>query len=368
MKNLFGFVVFVSTLLLSGAIVISYFLSYISPDIIGKLTLVCFAFPFLWIVGVLWCVACWVMRFWKTSFVILAACILTWGGISTVINIDFVSSHRNDGLKIMTYNMRGMLGRTNNGTKVADLVEYIKKESPDIVCLQEMVMDGNPLLRDYGNSLKKAFKDYYILTDADVYGKQIGNIGQVMLSRYPLKKVDADEVNKTNYMQKICIAAEVTIDDKKIVVYNCHLESIRLSPDERNSVKSVAVDAKDLKVSETTKSNIKKTLSKTATAFLSRAKQTEQLKRYVDNSKYPVVVCGDFNDTSISYTYQTLCSELTDAFVVSGHGWGYTYNGELPLLRIDHILYSAGLSSDNYNICDAELSDHYPVMCDIFFD
>ncbi|MBK6641784.1 MAG: hypothetical protein IPG39_11360 [Bacteroidetes bacterium] len=80
--------------------------------------------------------------------------------------------------------------------------------------------------------------------------------------------------------------------------------------------------------------NILKRLKK---AFIKRAAQADMISKHIGTSPYPVIVCGDFNDTSLSYTYKTISAGLLDAFRESGSGMGSTYTGPIPGLRIDYI-------------------------------
>jgi endonuclease/exonuclease/phosphatase family metal-dependent hydrolase len=77
-------------------------------------------------------------------------------------------------------------------------------------------------------------------------------------------------------------------------------------------------------------------------------------------------VCGDFNDTPLSYTYQQFNSTLTDAFRNCGRGIGPTYVGRIPAGRIDYIFHSEDLNSTQFKIQEKSLSDHLAVSCKIF--
>ena len=59
-------------------------------------------------------------------------------------------------------------------------------------------------------------------------------------------------------------------------------------------------------------------------AFRIRAKQAEAVSKEIKNAKGDyVLVCGDFNDTPISYAHRTIQGDLTDAFAESGRGMGH---------------------------------------------
>jgi endonuclease/exonuclease/phosphatase (EEP) superfamily protein YafD len=83
----------------------------------------------------------------------------------------------------------------------------------------------------------------------------------------------------------------------------------------------------------------------------------------VDESPYPLVVCGDFNDTPASYTYRKIKGGLEDSFVAAGKGYAYTYRYLRRLLRIDYLFYSRDIfKATGYNSPDLEYSDHKPVI------
>ncbi len=58
-----------------------------------------------------------------------------------------------------------------------------------------------------------------------------------------------------------------------------------------------------------------------------RAPQADTIAHEIAASPHPyIIVCGDFNDTPISYTHRTIAQDLDDAFTQSGRGLGISYN------------------------------------------
>jgi endonuclease/exonuclease/phosphatase (EEP) superfamily protein YafD len=98
-------------------------------------------------------------------------------------------------------------------------------------------------------------------------------------------------------------------------------------------------------------------------AFEKRADQARRVVEHLKTSPYPVIVCGDFNDTPMSYTYNQFQLLLLDAFRQSGLGLGSTYVGKLPAGRIDYLFYSAMLSVSHFKIQKQTRSDHRAVSC-----
>ena len=99
-----------------------------------------------------------------------------------------------------------------------------------------------------------------------------------------------------------------------------------------------------------------------AKAFRKRAAQVDKIRELLDRLNDPTIVCGDLNDTPISYTYHQLKGDLQDAYVAQGFGPGITYYENLFLFRIDHVFHSDHFQTANVEIGDVTYSDHYPVI------
>ena len=83
----------------------------------------------------------------------------------------------------------------------------------------------------------------------------------------------------------------------------------------------------------------------------------------VKKSPYKTILCGDFNDTPVSYCYNRIENELIDAFIESSSGIGSTYIGKFPFNRIDYIFYSNKLQSKEFKTHNIKYSDHKPISC-----
>ena len=93
-----------------------------------------------------------------------------------------------------------------------------------------------------------------------------------------------------------------------------------------------------------------------------RAAQAAEIREIIDQSPYPVILGGDFNDVPSSYTYQRLLSpRLQDAWAVRGAGLGTTFTGPLPGLRIDYFLVDTSLTVVDIERLSPEWSDHRPL-------
>ncbi|MEO0733491.1 MAG: endonuclease/exonuclease/phosphatase family protein [Bacteroidota bacterium] len=94
-------------------------------------------------------------------------------------------------------------------------------------------------------------------------------------------------------------------------------------------------------------------------AARTRARQAEDIRKYIEQSPHPVVLGGDFNDVPSSYTYQRLRTpRLRDAWVDRGFGLGTTFTGPLPGLRIDYLLVDTSLTVVDVERIETGFSDH----------
>jgi endonuclease/exonuclease/phosphatase family metal-dependent hydrolase len=89
------------------------------------------------------------------------------------------------------------------------------------------------------------------------------------------------------------------------------------------------------------------------------------VRELLEKSPYPLIVCGDFNDSPASYSYYTIKGKLKDSFKESGFGMSRTYIGKMPSFRIDYILHDAKWQSFDYKTNRLNFSDHKMISCTI---
>jgi endonuclease/exonuclease/phosphatase family metal-dependent hydrolase len=147
------------------------------------------------------------------------------------------------------------------------------------------------------------------------------------------------------------------IDQDTFRVYNCHLQSVNLDSEQYQILDSLKFRYDDEQIAE-----IRDISGRLRDAFIKRAAQADIIKADISTCPHPVIVCGDFNDTPVSYTYRTIRDGLLDAFSESGWGLGRTYNGEFPSFRIDYILHSESIEALYFSREKIMLSDHFPII------
>ena len=98
-----------------------------------------------------------------------------------------------------------------------------------------------------------------------------------------------------------------------------------------------------------------------------RRREVNQIKEDIKNSPHPIIICGDFNDTPVSYAYQQLGHNMKDAFIESGNGIGASFS-KIPTLRIDYILIDKKFRSCNFTTYPEKFSDHRAISSSIILD
>lgn len=239
-------------------------------------------------------------------------------------------------IRIMSYNVDAKFGYYENLNSWREIVHFVDSINPDIILPQEFSFYGGDSLRialnkRYPYNTKQHFENRYYVTD-------------MVFSRYPLERVDyLLGFGKTIYVM------DVNIDGKVVKVVNCHLHS-------NNFTSEV----------ESGKHNF---LHKIKEGYNERAKEVDAI---VDSLKsctnVPLIVCGDMNDVSGSYTIRTLQDSLNlkDAWWQGGTGFGFTYHGYgVMRFRLDHILYNKYLELQSVSVPHVGFSDHWPVVADL---
>lgn len=97
-------------------------------------------------------------------------------------------------------------------------------------------------------------------------------------------------------------------------------------------------------------------------AYRLRSIEVRDLRERIDAETLPVILAGDLNVTPDNWDYRFLGRGLVDAFKIGGRGWGGTYRGDLPVVRIDYILVDPSFEVVSAHVPDVRFSDHRPVV------
>ena len=262
-------------------------------------------------------------------------------------------------IKVMSYNVRLFDLYNWNSTKnyaIRDSIfKYLQRENPDVICFQEFY---------YADSTKFKTKDTLIdFLKAKHFQGQFTEtkhainqyFGIATLSAYPI--VNRGEIELNSAVSNFCIFSDIEKEGKIIRVYNAHIGSIQFGKED------YAIFDEKSKIS-TKKSNV---IAKLLNGYKIRADEIERILFHANRSPYPVIICGDINDTPISYCYQQINKRFIDSFLESGFGIGATYSGKIPPNRIDYIFHSDEFASTNFKIQKNVYSDHRAITTDLIF-
>jgi endonuclease/exonuclease/phosphatase family metal-dependent hydrolase len=262
-------------------------------------------------------------------------------------------------IKVMSYNVRlfNLYNWVTEKNVNSKIISFIRNESPDIVCLQEFYTRGKGNLSER-KLVERLSSIKYKHIQYTYQKKGISGFGIATFSKYPI--IHRGEIDFTGSFNH-CIYSDLKIDNDTVRVYNLHLQSYRLLKENYMFLDSLkfAYNTKQMKGFRSISYRIK-------TAYLKRGVQADTVSAHILKSPYPVIVCGDFNDSPVSYAYQKISSSLKDAFLESGSGIGSTYSGKFPSYRIDYVLHSPQLQCYYYSNPNMSLSDHQPIICKIY--
>jgi len=339
---------------------LSYMSVHISPEKNWILPFFGLIYPFLLMINLFFMIYWMIRKRW--IFLVPAIVILAgWGHISRTFQVRFAdgSPSGRHPVKVLTYNVKNL---SNDNVDLIDpairdkIIGYLVDQNPDIICMQEFAV-VHPDPEAFIDSLSMVLDmPYHAHT---LYLARPRRLIDAMFIFSKFQIIHEAPINKDN-VHNFGIQADLLIDNDTVRLLNVHLESIRLKHEDYSFISEL-----DLKFEEdeNLQEGSKRIFNKMRTAFANRAAQVDSLASFIKNSPYPVILCGDFNDTPNSYTYQQLTKDLRDAFMESGAGFGNTYIGNLPSFRIDFILYDDYFTSMNCRRDLVKLSDHYPLSC-----
>lgn len=359
-KKFVQHIIAIVTLIIAISLLASAATAYINPKYLHVLAFTGFLFPVLWVLNLATIIFNVSRNKWKLLGIGILVAILTLNQISDIYQIsgasELTEKDKKEAIKIMSFNTRMFdyykwTGTNNANEKIFD---FIREKNPDVICFQEFFTSTNKNQYAEHHVLARLNQFPYHHIEYNVIGRNGRKFGQATFSKYPIiQKKQLSFANSSNFTTQ----TDIRIKDKTVRIYNNHLESIRLNTQHYNFLDSIK-----LKSEKETKKGLKEISNKLKHALDQRAKQSETIATHINNSPYPVIVCGDFNDTPISYVYKTMRGDLKDAFNEAGVGFQGTYNGKLPSFRIDFIFHDQGIETKQFNTYKVNFSDHYPIM------
>jgi endonuclease/exonuclease/phosphatase family metal-dependent hydrolase len=257
-------------------------------------------------------------------------------------------------IQVLSYNVRVFNAYKHLHAQDPELPEeemtWVSEHPADILCLQEFYNEKG---KSPFNSRKRVGKDQgrEVYSDNSLVNKSGDEFGLAIFSRFPIINKGRVKFDRPTKNQVIYVDVKLPSKDT-LRIYNMHLESMAI--EEREVGEAVeskeALQVKGRSIARRLKGG-----------FIARSYQVTKLLEHIKDSPYPVLLCGDLNDLPSSYTYQQLRKHLHNGFEKGGSGFGFTYNGKLPL-RIDNHFFSDELELLRFDVLrQITFTDHFPV-------
>lgn len=345
-------------LVLAFLLAMSYLANYVNPAYIWPIAFFGLAYPMLLILNAIFVFFWIIMRKWYALFS-LGIILLGWGYVGRFIQISTKGNNilPNSDINLLSYNVR-MFNKYEweEETGVGDsIIQYVSDRGADIVCFQEYLTVKAP--NKFNKSALDSFvnnfpyrHEYFTSNVYPTWSTGIATFSKLQIIRKGRLNFE-DSFNSCNY-------SDIILAKDTIRVFNVHLQSIYLKEDSYSIIEK-PVD----KIDQERLNEMKEISGRLKTAYIKRARQVDEVSRLIRLSPYPVIVCGDFNDTPVSYTYHKIRGRLKDAFIDAGTGFSNTYRGKFPSFRIDFIFYSPDFEVSGYQSDRVSYSDHFPVFC-----
>jgi endonuclease/exonuclease/phosphatase family metal-dependent hydrolase len=245
------------------------------------------------------------------------------------------------------------LGENFNGLNVyrSLMLDLIRTQNADILCFQEYFefydQPGHPV--NIPDIEKMGYPYHYFFPTSIIHdGKS--QFGLCFFSKFPI--IDSAEFKEgiNTHSEGLCYI-DVKIQNKVYRVFTTHLQSVGFGKNDYEGLGSI----------ETSRG----IFGKIKTSYQIRSMQAEMVRKEINTSPYPVIVCGDLDDVPNSYAYFTVKGDLQDAFLKSGFALGRTLRFISPTLRIDYILADKKFGVKQFNRIVSPYSDHYPIIADL---
>ncbi|MBA9075848.1 endonuclease/exonuclease/phosphatase family protein [Rufibacter quisquiliarum] len=356
----------VIVLLTMGAAVlllISHAASFINPAVFWPASLIALAYPILLLVNLLF-VLYWLLVKSRALFISLLAVLVSFDNLQTQIQLNLFQTEvpaKSEKVRVLSFNARlfDLYEWTGNPKTRDKIFKVLQEELPDIICFQEFYTSSKPNRNNLDTlvQLQRANNHHVAYTETL---RGTDHWGIATFSKYPiLKKGNILFNEETN---NLCIYSDLKIGQDTVRVYNVHFQSNRFKREDYEFLGNPnAQPTRDDKIAAS-----RNIIRRLQVGAVKRARQVEVVARHIQGSPYPVIVCGDFNDPPASFTYNKISKGLEDAFVESGWGLGNTFNGLFSILRIDYLLHDPRLVGTGYRAIRQNLSDHYPIVTDLW--
>ncbi|MDY3978495.1 MAG: endonuclease/exonuclease/phosphatase family protein [Tidjanibacter sp.] len=337
------------------ALLLALLSKWISPQHASVLAFLGLFYPIIYIVNCI-CGLWWAIRWRKLFFVSLAVLLMGFGNLKLFYHNDLRKEYSapprgRDEITLVSFNVMNFSAPDDsNGVKCYDaIINFLNERRVAIVCMQEAYFSQSFDVQQLKERLSGISYSHHVNSS----GSGEHGSGLVILSTYPIVRNGIVQIDSTSVRS---IWSDLKIGRDTVRVVCNHLQSTAIDQEDMHTTLTPQIMEDTL-----AREKLMVVGRKMARNYRARAEQAELLHRFVEESPYRTIVCGDFNDTPVSYAVNKVSSGMQDAFVECGRGTCPTFKGFWNLFRIDYVLLSDGLAVKHYSSFDLEMSDHRPV-------
>ncbi len=309
---------------------------------------------------------CWLFAKKIWMLISLLAISFCWKPMLNIFPLHLMPAFKQqknlNSLRIMSWNVEhfDILEYKTHPEKKDQMIDLINQYHPDIACFQEMVGGDDDKAINYLGDFKRrlGFTGYYYSYESRLDFDHVHHFGIIIFSKFPV--INKQTINKPPHdYNSIFQYIDIGANNDTVRIFNIHLQSLRFTQDNLKYIDNPGTNT------DTAFSESKNIISKLKHGFLKRSTQSNNVKEEISKSPYPVIVCGDFNDVPNSYAYCKIGDGLQNAFVEKGIGFGRTFSGISPTLRIDNIFADKKFTIEQFTRVPKNLSDHFLIIADV---
>lgn len=260
-----------------------------------------------------------------------------------------------DSFTVLSYNVRVFNFGWGDSSRASSrqMLDWIVDNESDIKCFQEFyTKEGEGLLNTVEEISDNGKYEHHLAFAQNKNHKRNGEkLGIAIFSKFPIVNHGEIDFGAEFSINKGAFA-DIKIGNDTIRVISVHLAS--MSIDQRDLLKDELEEAKK---------NYLFIARRVNTGMQARSRQILEVERIILESPHKVILCGDFNEIPYGYVYFKVKEHLISTFEEAAKGFGFTYNGFLFFLRIDHLFHDPAIEAIDYTTFkSAKQSDHFPIQ------
>ena len=239
MKKILRRLIGYTNLFFAILLVLSSFSPYMSPERFWGPSFMGLAYPYILVINIFF-MGFWILRKKRELIISFLAILVGWHTLVENISLhpgalfrrtQFENLSRGERIserqmKIISYNVRAFdrYRWTDNPTARKDIIDLLREDDPDILCLQEYYCTESGKFRY--EELYAAFERTPYRHIEYIISNPQARYGIAIFSHYPIISSGRVELNSS---LSVCSYADIKIFEDTLRIYNMHLQSVRLN-------------------------------------------------------------------------------------------------------------------------------------------